>query len=330
MIELKPFNRSDRDLTRLNAALHLYRRLIPEEARNPEEQIIYWIDNAKSRLTDEFKSLSIHSNDEMIGYFQYSYFVDEHLFFFEYLCLNKCGKKGLIRNDFLKAIQSFFSTNYKPGYSIAFESVRNNVDGEWVPDEKRLKYYEFLGFRRVKFDYRYPVLQSYGEESYPADLLVRLPDGSETVKASDLRMILRAIYFKHYLRWDKPFLGTADFHKRERIINNLYAEEIAVISNQNEFETTGIDRKRSFWTGSGYIPKISIMVKEIFGNHPLLRLSVIIVLFLISRIFLNNDYMFIPFVLTVFAAWCLIDDKETSRKLFIAILNQIGPRRQKQ
>lgn len=326
MIQLKPFIRSNREVSRLNAALRLYRNLIPEEARNPEEQIIYWIDNSKKHLTDEFRSLSIHSDNELIGYFQYSYFVDEHLFFFEYLCLTNKGRKGLIRSDFLHALEQYFSANYRPGFMIAFEAVRNKIDGVWVPDKKRLNYYEFLGFRKVEFEYRYPVLQSYGDESYPADLMVRLPGESITITASQLRMILRAIYFKHYLRWDKPFLGPEDFCRREMIINDLYAKEIAVISKTDEFKTTGRIRKYSFLEQIKRVPEILPLLKEIFGNHPLLRICAICFLFLLLKTLLKNDWLFVPFVLLVFAAWCLVDEKEASRKLFVTIIKQVNTR----
>jgi len=326
MIELKPFDRTDRELPRLNAALHLYRKLIPEEARNPDEQIIYWINNGKYNLTDDFKCLSIHSNGEVIGYFQYSYFADEHMFFFEYLCLANTGRKGLFRRDFVTTLENYIVENYRPGFIIAFESVRNKINGEWIPDNKKLKYYDYLGFRRVDFEYRYPALQSYGEQSYPADLMVRLPDNKKSISASELRMVLRAIYFKHYLRWDKPFLDKESMFRREELINNLFTREVQLISNKTEYITEGTERVSPTIKLKPRLPSITPLLKQIFFRNPLLRLSGISILFLLVRKELNNDAMFIPFVLSLFAAWCLIDEKNSSKKLFVTILNHLVPR----
>src|SRR5438094_914907 len=79
--------------------------------------------------------------------------------------------------------------------------------------------------------YRYPVLQSYdGEMSYPADLMIRLPDQRSQITGPEMRTVLRSIYFKHYLRWDRPFLDATRFGERERLINQLYSSQVEKIS----------------------------------------------------------------------------------------------------
>jgi hypothetical protein len=49
-MDLKPIDRTDRALTRLNAALSIYRETILPEAQNPERQILYWIAYSKDTL----------------------------------------------------------------------------------------------------------------------------------------------------------------------------------------------------------------------------------------------------------------------------------------
>jgi len=330
MLELRPFSQSGVEMTRLNSALQLYRKLIPIEARNPEEQIIYWIDNGKERLTDEFVCLSIHRNDKVVGYFQYSYFVDEHMFFLEYLCLSAPKKGSIFSRDCLLALKQHLASHYRPGFTILFEAVQNKHSHGWVPDQKRLKYYEFFGFRRVECEYRYPVLQSYGEQTYPADLMVHLPGDRETISISELRTMLRAIYFKHYLRWDKPFLTEEQFCRREEMINRLYAEQLARFGNKDDFATSGTKRASTIAQWQSVLPQILPLMKQVFGQHHFFRLAAISLLFLLVRHVLHNDIFFIPFILVMFAAWCLIDEKESSRKLFGAILvhiTRVRPRR---
>jgi hypothetical protein len=128
-----------------------------------------------------------------VGYLQYSYFREEHAFFFEYLCIREKRRPGLVPSEAVKSIEDFLSQNYRPDFTIVFEVARKrDAEGRWMADSKLLTYFRRLGFRQVEFKYRYPILQSYdGETSYPADLMVRLPAKRTSVTASEMRTVLR-------------------------------------------------------------------------------------------------------------------------------------------
>ena len=49
-MELKPIDRTDRGIGRLNAALTIYQKTILPEAQNPVRQILYWIEHSKNEL----------------------------------------------------------------------------------------------------------------------------------------------------------------------------------------------------------------------------------------------------------------------------------------
>jgi hypothetical protein len=186
----------------LDAALGIYRNTILPEAQNPERQILYWIDHSKDDLTDEFRCFAIKKDRNVIGYLQYSYFREEHIFFFEYLCILNSSEIGLAPSEALKSIENYLSQNYAQNFTIVFEVAhrRDSKSQNWVPDKKLIKYFTRLGFRALSFDYQYPVLQSYdGAISYPAQLMLRLPNKRTNVTASEMRTLLRSIYFKHYL-----------------------------------------------------------------------------------------------------------------------------------
>ena len=95
-MELRPIERTDRGRSRLNAALSIYRETFLPEAQNPERQILYWIDHYKDELADEFRCFAIQRGNKVVGYLQYSYFREEHVFFFEYLCVRNSRRKGLV------------------------------------------------------------------------------------------------------------------------------------------------------------------------------------------------------------------------------------------
>ena len=321
-MELRPIDRTDRAKARLNAALSIYRETILPEAQNPERQILYWIEHSKDNLADEFRCFAIQRNAAVVGYLQYSYFREENIFFFEYLCLRDRKRAGLVPNEALQEIESFLANNYPPNFTIVFEVAHKRSAESWAKDTKLLKYFMRLGFRTVDFDYCYPILQSYdGEVSYPADLMVRLPSGRMKINAFEMRTILRCIYFKHYLRWDRPFLESERFSERERLINELYSRQVLNIGDTDSFGTSGDDKRSSRQRFLQRRSEVLAQVERIFGPK-LARLLAIILILLFVQAKLGSGWQLFPFVLAVSALYCLAEDTDASRKLFIAVISR--------
>src|SRR5438105_11065488 len=120
-MELRLIDRTDRGKKRLHAAFGIYRDTILPEAQNPERQIMYWIEHSKDDLSDEFRCFAIQTSNEVVGYFQYSFFREEHIFFFEYLCLRDSSRQGLVPSEAVKCIEEFLAQNYRPHLTIVFE-----------------------------------------------------------------------------------------------------------------------------------------------------------------------------------------------------------------
>lgn len=322
-MNLKSIDRTDRALSRLNAALSIYRETILPEAQNPERQILYWIEHAKDNLKDEFRCFAILGETEVVGYLQYSYFGEEHVFFFEYLCIKDHHRRGLVPSQAVQMIEEFLAESYKPDFTIVFEVAQKRETGAWQPDKKLLAYFRRLGFRQVEFPYRYPILQSYdGETSYPAELMIRLPAARKRVSAAEMRTILRCIYFKHYLRWDRPFLSAERLGEREKLINDLYSREVASIGADDGFDTKGDDKRAKVDRFSKREPRVGIILEEIFGPK-LLRVLALAVILVVAARFLGSALLFIPFVLAVAALYCLVEDTASSRKLFVHIVSKM-------
>jgi hypothetical protein len=327
-MQLKPIDRTDRGIGRLNAALRIYRDTILPEAQNPERQILYWIDHSKDNLVDQFRCFALVDQGNVTGYLQYSYFGEEHIFFFEYLCVQDGRGSGLVPSRALKSIKEYLSENYRPEFTIVFEIARKRDEsGQWGIDKKLISYFIRLGFRTVDFEYHYPVLQSYeGGVSYPADLMVGLPNGESRIDASKMRTILRCIYFKHYLRWDRPFLDSDQFSKRERLIDELYSREVARIGGNDTFNTHGDDKRSFLQRFVDRSPSVSRLLEKIFAPK-LPRILVMIAVMLVVQWILGSTLVLIPFVLAVSAVYCLAEDSESSKKLFQAILHRLSPAR---
>src|SRR5947209_2359669 len=120
-MELRPIARTDRSRSRLEAALGIYRETILPEAQNPERQILYWIEHSKDDLADEFRCFAIQRGGAVIGYLQYSYFREEHIFFFEYLCIRDPKRSGLQPSHTMRAIEDYLAQNYRADFTIVFE-----------------------------------------------------------------------------------------------------------------------------------------------------------------------------------------------------------------
>jgi hypothetical protein len=327
-MQLKPIDRTDKGIGRLNAALSIYRDTILPEAQNPERQILYWIDHSKENRVDEFRCFALVDGSDVTGYLQYSYFGEEHIFFFEYLCIRSEGKSGLVPSPAIKAIKKYLTEGYKPNFTIVFEIARRrDAGGNWLPDKKLISYFKHVGFRTIDFEYHYPILQSYeGQTSYPADLMVGLPNQEQQIDASKMRTVLRCIYFKHYLRWDRPFLDTEQFVKREKLIDELYSKEVSRISGNDTFNTHGDSRRSSLQLFLDSRPSIGRLLEKIFAPK-LPRLLVTIGVLLLVQWVLGNPLLLIPFVLAVCAIYCLAEDSDNSRKLFQAILARMSSAR---
>jgi hypothetical protein len=323
-MELRPIDRTDRGVNRLHRALSIYRETILPEAQNPEKQILYWIDHSKDNLTDEFRCFALLDGRDVVGYLQYSYFGEEHLFFFEYLCIQGGQRSGMVPSDALQRIEEHLINNYRPEFTIVFEiAQKQSAEKFWKSDRKLIGYFKRLGFRTVDFDYRYPILQNYeGDFSYPADLMVRLPNQRKVITAAEMRTILRSIYFKHYLRWDRPFLNADRFVEREELINQLYSREVARISGNDSFGTDGLDR-RSFLDRFTFKPaKMRTLLRKIFApKFP--RIMVVMLALMGAEWFFGNAWALVPFVLAVAALYCLAEDSDNSRKLFSVIVSKL-------
>jgi hypothetical protein len=324
-MQLKAIDRTDRGLGRLNAALSIYRSTILPEAQNPERQILYWIDHSKDNLIDEFRCFALVDGGEVKGYLQYSYFGEEHIFFFEYLCIRDGRAAGLVPNKALQTIKEFLSENYRPDFTVVFEIARKrDVGGRWQPDKKLISYFKRLGFRTIDFEYHYPILQSYdGETSYPADLMVGLPGQVFNIDGSKMRTILRCIYFKHYLRWDRPFLDAERFSRREKLIDELYTREVTRIGGNDSFNTHGDDKRSILQRFVSSRPNVARLIEKIFAPK-LPRVVVMVAVMLVVQWFIGSTLYLIPFVLAVSAAYCLAEDSDSSKKLFQVILTRLS------
>lgn len=275
-------------------------------------------------MSDEFRCFSIQDGNKVIGYLQYSFFNEENIIFFEYLCIKGATQAGLVPSHAIREIENYLVNNYRDGFSIVFEVARKRASkGEWKSDVRLVRYFERLGFRTIEFDYRYPALQSYdGVISYPADLMIRLPENRKVVSGTELRTVLRCLYFKHYLRWDRPFLEEDRFSERERLINELYNTQTSRVDQGGSFGTKGDDRRSGLVRLEQMRPQISKLSAKLFGPK-FFRVAVALAAVTGLEHLQSNDWLLIPDFLLGLMFFSASEDTPEARKLLIALAGKI-------
>jgi hypothetical protein len=112
------------------------------------------------------------------------------------------------------------------------------------------------------------------------------------------------------------------FRERERLINELYSQEVSQISGDDTYNTTGDPRgvqKDHF--GNRY-PALLAAFERVFGPK-LPRVAGVAALVLAVQWVIGGTWVLLPFVLAVAALYCLAEDTAESRKLFVIIISRL-------
>jgi hypothetical protein len=326
-MQLNPIDRTCRDKKRIKAALDVYRGTNLPLARNCETQtILYRIDHAKS-LVDEFCCFTLERDEDILGYLQYSYFGLENIFFVENFCIcEKTLNDDSVFGDAIHAIQGYLAQRYRPGFTITCEIAQRCEADRWFSDTEIIGHFARLGFRTVDFPYRYPIVPSgRGATSCPADLMVAMPDQRDTVSASELRTILRCIYFKYYLYWDRPFLLPQQFIVQERLVSELYSDQVARIRDHEAFTMDGDAKRGTPRRFAGQRSPSWDLVYRFFAPK-MLRLLPIIGVLLFTIWFLTrvgSGISFLPFILTTTLIYSLTENTRQNRKLLLELISRL-------
>jgi hypothetical protein len=306
------------------SALNIYGDRILREAQNPEKQILYWVENGEVLLNDKFKCLAYEREGAIVGYAQYSYFSDENIIFFEYFCVTANAKGQNLTSAFIELLRSHVFDKYNDQVTIVFETAHTpDPNSGWVSDKALNRYFRRFGFRKLNFDYFYPVLQSYvAGTSYPADLLIATKKGEIEFNSYQVRTILRAIYFKHYLRWDKPFLSSAELIGREKLINSLYNMHATKIQDDDKISTSGgsaIDFSANFRRSTSFIT--TALTSDYMKRVSIFLFSLLIVS-LVNHV-TDSMAVTISSILIATLIYGIFENSASSNKLVLALVGKL-------
>lgn len=238
----------DRDLTK---ALNLYSNNIEPILRTDTREIMYWIDNYSSRFQDKFILLGLYLNDQLIGFSQLAYFLDECIVFVDYIVIEEGFRRNNTFYQFLEEIKTFLDNE-----DISYDYIVGEVgyyNDKHIPTEKTrnlIRLLKMSGFGVIKANYFQPMLGKTNFESeLMSVLMVYTPNELTKLKKETFQLIINTIYYKHYKRWYDRFFD--DVEQAEYILG---LNRLRVLINDSI-------KKKEFIDINGY--------SHIFSTEPL-------------------------------------------------------------
>jgi hypothetical protein len=312
---LKIIKLTNRQRTRLDRALQLYRETLVSEAQHPESQLRQW--NQKQRqFADQFKLCAIEVGEAVVGVFEYSYFSDEDIIFIRSLGIGDAPNGGEFDlTKTIKGLKDFLVHNYgRRELLIVCEIpwVRLN-DTEWHSDGNVTNHFELLGFRKMDLEYKYPaVRRSDGERAYPADILTWRSGIQTGLSLSATQLILRTIFFNYYLRWDRSFLELELFEQRNYFLTRLHSALELQVKGEDNLVANASGTELETAKPSNSRPLFSRTIERFF-QEKIARLVEINILLLLLSLILQRPETITSQVLATVLIYRTISRSEQSK-----------------
>lgn len=203
--KLKRFQSSDeRDFVK---ALKIYNDTIPVETKTDTNEITYFI-NLKEKGNREMFFFGLYYNEEIIGYIESAYLSQTKTIILDYITLKSEFNINGVFYPLFSLFQQYFSENLIDyDYIITEVSIRTieeNVDKESYYLRKMLQAEDF---KIIDIPYPQPQLGVNNFESnFDLRLMIKSLNSIASLKTETFKLIVKDIYFNHYLDWYKTFM----------------------------------------------------------------------------------------------------------------------------
>lgn len=221
----------NKEQKQLAEGIALYKQSVPAHDKTNTNEIVYWLSRYKQEFGDDYECFGFYRNDECVGFSELVYFKNERFIVIDYLTLKAEYKRNNIFYEFFEQIRSYFALNNQEIDYWIFEVFNSSIDGNpSTDDELLISLLRLQGFKRVNTNYLVPDLGLDNPQSaMSGQLMIYTESGLSYIRKELFRKIVSTIFFKHYLRWYKPFLKDS-LPKYEKILNEKYDIIISQIS----------------------------------------------------------------------------------------------------
>jgi hypothetical protein len=203
---LRRIRSARQDPVLLAQALSVYQANTPHLEMASTNEIQYWADHYNSEFDDDLFLFALQINGATIGFAQCVRFLDENFTVLDYMTVAKEHKTVGVFLLFYEQICAFFRAGRTESDYVVAE-ILLNPNGEFTDSSEFWRGVMALERFRV-IDAEYHQLQlgrTKFETELPAKLMISASDEVKTLRRDTYLLVVEAIFFKHYLRWYKPF-----------------------------------------------------------------------------------------------------------------------------
>lgn len=281
--KLKRFkNSSDPGIT---DALKLYSEYTEPAYRTDTREILHWIDKFNKVYEDSFFILGLYFNNVLIGFSELAYFFQEKTVIIDYIVIKSDYRGNNTFYQFMEGIREFLITE---GILFDYTIVQVGYFNEKLepPESSKLwiRLLKMSHFGVVKCKYYLPRLGMNNFESEMKGVLM-LYSKNETnqIRKETFFQIVRAVYFKYYLRWYSEFL---DENSKIQYSKDLF--DLVSIMEKELFKKKYIDI-------NGYSNLFPIVTnsKNQDQRNRLIKVVTLLLSFLICSIFIGLAYLYV-------------------------------------
>lgn len=195
-------------------ALEIYSDEIPAELRTSPNEIIYWIDNYSKNFDDKLLIFGFYENNKIIGFSQCLYFKKERFITIDYFVVSS-KYRGYHSFQMIVALLKEFLKTYKYEYNFIVTEVATE-------NRSLQQLLKMNGFGEIHSKFFQPYLGVNNHDSLVEAKLLYFPAYKDkTIKKETYEMIVKTIYYKHYIRWYSAFFSKSELKKYKKTISNL-------------------------------------------------------------------------------------------------------------
>jgi hypothetical protein len=206
------------------AALMIYVRNTPSEARTDTNEISYWLGEFSRKFGHDFYVFGFYRDRHLVGFAEAAYFNDSRLIMLDYIVLAENHRTNNVFYEFVDQLKNYLERAH-PQYRYAVAEVCYGPSLEYPSSASSLltRLLKLQGFRVIQARYYQPRLMiDYMESEMRADLLIYSATPIDQMRADTYLSIVRTIYYQYYLAWKAVAPETVDAYKRH--LNDLYSK----------------------------------------------------------------------------------------------------------
>jgi hypothetical protein len=221
------------------AALLIYTRNTASNIRTDTNEITYWLNNFRSSFEDDFYVFGFYRNKQLVGFAEVAYFYAERLFIIDYIVIDEASRRNNVFYEFVDQLKCYLEGEH-PDYRYGVAEVTYG-SGEQIPSPESCLISRLLklqGFRIICAPYFQPRLMFDDIESeMKADLLIYSATRLERINSDTYLNIVKALYYKYYLRWKSIIPDSNDAYKKH--LDALYLKIESNIKNKKTLIVNG-------------------------------------------------------------------------------------------